>query len=58
MDPIELQFFHERTTKGTERYKEAEDGTPPCVGTIYIKKYSLPQGSPPKELKVTVEAVG
>jgi len=49
------KFKMEKETKGTYRYQEeTENGQPPKIGTLYIRKWAL--GSPiPQNLTVTVE---
>lgn len=39
-DLIKINFIKEKETPGTIRFKEVpEGGQPPCVGTLYVKKW-------------------
>ena len=53
-----LKFAFEKETKGAVRYQEVgEDGAPafaPQVGTLYVRKSSMPGGKIPKTLIVTI----
>jgi len=53
-------FTLERETKNTRRYlEEPPTGQPPAIGTLYIQKWILGNGTlgdpPPQRLAVTIE---
>ncbi len=59
---IKAIFKHERETKGAHRYKEVDargvflDTRVAQIGTVYIRKSSIPEGIDPKRsVTVTVE---
>ena len=52
---VHKKFELEKETPGTYRYKELiTPGEPPAIGTVYIKKYLMPDGSAPNQITVTV----
>ena len=58
MNPLIVGLTLEEETKGTFRYQEAEEaGKPPAIRTLYVAKWAMGEGEPPKSLKVTIEAV-
>ena len=53
-----LLFEFEKATKNTCKYAEKpEAGQPPRIGSLYIQKWALGAGEPPRQLSVTVAAV-
>lgn len=55
MKAFTVIMVQEKATKNTYRYEEqAEDGSPPRIGTQYLQKWAL--GAPaPAKIKGTVE---
>lgn len=55
-----LRFVVEKETKGAVRYKEVDlegnDAFAPAVGTLYVRKSSMPGGKIPQELSVAIQA--
>jgi len=57
---MKARFAWDKSTKGTERYKEiVPEGEHMLVGTLYVKKTAIPLlgSTVPAEIEVTVEAV-
>lgn len=56
MEPINLEFTHDRETKGTHVFKEVqEDPTSrPVVGTLYVLKAVM--SSAPARIHVTIQS--
>ena len=53
-----IVFEYERETKNTYKYSEKpEAGQPPRIGSLYVQKWALGSGDPPRQLAVTVAAV-
>ena len=52
-----MGFSYEKETPGTYRFQETGEKDSRHIGRLYVKKSAFPKG-PPKELKVTVEAIG
>jgi len=53
-----LLFGFEKATKNTLKYAEKpEAGQPPRIGSLYVQKWALGTGEPPRQLTVTV-AIG
>ena len=49
-----LVFSYEKETKNTVRFREATEGQPPIIGTLYIQKWFL--GTPvPQQITVTIK---
>lgn len=56
-DRFVVSFEHEKETKNTHKYAESpEPGQPPRIGALYIQKWALGAGDPPRQLTVTVDA--
>lgn len=51
---IEMEL--ERETKGAVLYKASPTGQPPACDSIYIRKWSFPNGKYPPRIKVIIEA--
>ncbi|MBM4030153.1 MAG: hypothetical protein FJ291_00015 [Planctomycetes bacterium] len=50
-----LLFEFEKATKNTLKYAEKpEAGQPPRIGSLYVQKWALGTGEPPRTLTVTV----
>ena len=50
-----LLFEFEKATKNTLKYAEKpEAGQPPRIGSLYVQKWALGTGEPPRQLTVTV----
>jgi len=52
--PLKLTFVPKKETPGCKVFAEQEKpGEPPKIGSLYIKKYAVPDGT--KKVTVTVE---
>jgi hypothetical protein len=55
---FKVTFAYEKETKNTYRYTEQpEAGQPPRIGSLYIQKWALGAGQPPRQIVVTVACV-
>ena len=52
---FKMVFQFEKATKNTYKYEEGpESGQPPRIGSLYVQKWVLSPGNPPRQLAVTV----
>lgn len=45
---------HEKETKNTHRYDAVQEGQPPILENVYLKKWAVGEEAP-EEIRVTVE---
>jgi len=53
-EPTTQRLTIEKETKNTYRYDAAQDGNPPTIDNLYVKKWALGDEAP-AEIEVTVE---